>query len=70
MVNINFFSKKFPKGVSPLYAGVEPRSKVSCKVATGEGRTEVSETKLFELTNRNGIRGMVAWVSKHIIAKP
>lgn len=70
MVNIDFFLEKFPKGVSPLCAGVVPRSKVSRKVATREGRIEVSETTLFELTHRNGIRGMVAWVSKHIIAKP
>lgn len=69
-LNIYFFSKKFPEGASLLYAGVVPRSKVSCKVANGEGRTEVSETTLFELTNRNGIRGIVAQVSKYIISKP
>lgn len=52
MVNIDFFLEKFPKGVSPLCAGVVPRSKVSRKVATREGRIEVSETTLFELTHR------------------
>ncbi len=57
-------------GVSPGYAGVVPRSKVSRKVAPSNRGTEVSETTLFELTYRNGIRGMATWVSKHIIAKP
>ena len=30
----------------------------------------MSRLQKSELTNRNGIRGMVVWVSKHTFAKP
>lgn len=66
MVNIDFFLEKFPKGVSPLCAGVVPRSKVSRKVATREGRIEVSETTLFELTHRTKRSGLMnTFKNKH-----
>ena len=42
-----------PKGESPVRAGVVPGSEVSGKVAIGDDRTEVSQTTVSVLTNRN-----------------
>ena len=45
-----------PKGESPISAGVVPGSQVSGKVAKCELRTEVSQTAVSVLTNRNHIQ--------------
>ncbi len=45
-----------PKGESPVSAGVVPGSQASGKVANCEVRTEVSQTAVSVLTNRNHIQ--------------
>ena len=45
-----------PKGESPLRAGVVPGSEASGKVVNREVRTEVSQTAVSVLTNRNHIQ--------------
>lgn len=44
-----------PKGEIPVSAGVVPGSEVSGKVVNREVGTEVSQTAVSELTNRNHI---------------
>ena len=45
-----------PKGGSPVSAGVEPGSEASGKVVWGDLSTEVSQTAVSVLTNRNHIQ--------------
>ena len=45
-----------PKGESPVRAGVVPRSEASGKVVWSDPRTEVSQTAVSVLTNRNHIQ--------------
>ncbi len=54
MVNIVLF-KNDPKGESPVSAGVVPGSQASGKVVWSNPSTEVSQTAVSVLTNRNHI---------------
>ena len=48
-----------PKGESPVGAGVVPGSQASGKVVNREVGTEVSQTAVSELTNRNHIQRLL-----------
>ena len=58
-----------PKGESPVSAGVVPGSQVSGKVANCEVRTEVSQTAVSVLTNRNYIRRLLGRMRYHMLPK-
>ncbi len=66
-----------PEGESPLRAGVTPRTVSKWQdfgVSSVErwfsvrGAVKEANRQTPVLTNRNGIRGCKAWISKHIIA--
>ena len=58
MVNI-VLKKDDPKGESPVSAGVVPGSQASGKVVYREVSTEVSQTAVSVLTNRNHIERLL-----------
>ena len=58
-----------PKGESPVSAGVVPGSQASGKVANCEVRTEVSQTAVSVLTNRNHIQRLLGRMRYHMLPK-
>ncbi len=58
-----------PKGESPVSAGVVPGSQASGKVANCEVRTEVSQTAVSVLTNRNYIQRLLGRMRYHMLPK-
>ena len=58
-----------PKGESPLRAGVVPGSEASGKVVIGDDGTEVSQTAVSVLTNRNYILRPSGRMRYHILPK-
>ena len=58
-----------PKGESPVSAGVVPGSQASGKVANCEVRTEVSQTAVSVLTNRNYILMLLGRMRYHLLPK-
>ena len=58
-----------PKGESPVSAGVVPGSQASGKVANCEVGTEVSQTAVSVLTNRNYIRRLLGRMRYHMLPK-
>ena len=58
-----------PKGESPVSAGVVPGSQVSGKLVHREVCSEVSQTAVSVLTNRNYIRRLLGRMRYHMLPK-
>ena len=58
-----------PKGESPVSGGVVTPSEASGKVANREVRTEVSQTAVSVLTNRNYIQRPLGRMRYHMLPK-
>ena len=60
---------EFIQAGSPVSGGVVAPSQASGKVANREVRTEVSQTAMFVLTNRNYIRRPLGRMRYHMLPK-
>ncbi len=58
-----------PKGESPVSAGVVPGSKASGKLVWSDPYSEVSQTAVSVLTNRNYIQRLLGRMRYHMLPK-